>query len=176
MRTCILLILLSAGILAQTAPSRAMLVYNLKVRTQLLQDTTKECSKTGFEGAIKEIEDHGFLVYAIDARKILKEDADKYSDLPSVKDALTEAVANKDKVALKTGNDDEWVSGHIKNRQIRVYAILNQDDTLDYYRIEFHLNMQDRQTQTKENYIGAMKYLACSYIKEWVQEYFKVDA
>ncbi len=153
-----------------------MLVYNLNLRSQLLKDTAKECTKTGFEGAIKEIEEHGFLVYALDARKILKDDAVKYSDLPTVQEALKDAVASKEKVVVKTGNDDEWVSGHIKNKQIRVYAILNQDDTLDYYRIEFHLNMQDRQIQTQENYIGAMKYLACSYIKEWVQEFFKADA
>lgn len=174
MRTFVIVLLLAIGTLSQQVPKAFTLVQNDKLTAALRAANQQECTVGEFAAASKEIEDHGFLTYAIDARRIQKENAAQYSDNVEVFSAIEEAIQKPGEVVTKTKKPDLWIKeGKIRNIQATVHAILNGDGTLDYYRLEYHLNMEDRQTFPAETYIGAMKFQACFNTREWVQKYFQ---
>ena len=175
MKIALLVVFLTAsGVVRSQQKVSPNMVQNTELTKYLNDKPLKtECSSKGFEKALNDIQVQDLTTYIITEHRIAKEDYDTYSDDPVVKQALKAAFATPNVVQFASADPNVWVDNKTtKNVQAFVYAISN-DVSIDYYRLEFHLNTLNALVDSKENYIGAAIYFACATQKEWIQEYQK---
>ena len=166
--------LLIASTLSQQAISPNM-VSNAALTKYLNEKVLPgECVSKGFEKALDDISFQDLISYVIIEHRIPKDEYKGYAEDAVSEKALEAAFKTPNVVQTATVDDpNAWTdSSSTKNKQIYVYAVSN-DKTIDYYRIEYHLNLQRKLVDTKEAYIGATIFNACTGQKEWIQKYQK---
>lgn len=169
-----LVIALLSGVAISQLAFGPNLINNKQLNEALVKNILpKECQNVSKLIASREVENQCLISHKFNTARISVYRAGTHSTNKFVTKALNDAVATPGTVAISEPAESEWnTSSSIKSIGEVVYAVAN-DKTVDYYHLEFHLNIQGQLQDAQDNYVKALTSYKCNSIKDWIKHYFQ---